>query len=124
MDQTDKIRDKILETHYSGAIKVILDVIKLVGNNKVVEICGEYDDCLSSFPCQGHGNAIIDLENGNKIKIYATSVQIGALQVFYFPNIKSDASKYHYTSKYHYVDYITDEFSEKLRMLAQNKKKY
>lgn len=81
----------------------VKDVLKLVGHNKVVSVTGQQmQRCGSSYPCCGHGGALIVLESGEELRVPADSVEIGALQKALAPREAS-----------HFAEYVTNwEYKE------------
>jgi hypothetical protein len=92
-----------LQSHYQGALKKIQETLLAVGSRHVNDIKAERNDCLESYPCCGHGKAIIDLDDGTTMRVSCTSVEMGAL-MWYF-KCGSD----------HFTEYIDESFASYLR---------
>lgn len=85
----------ILKSHYSEVENAINDMKALCGSRKVITIIPQSDECLESYPCQGHDGAVITFSNGETAKYDCSSVNLGI--IMYYFHIDND----HFTS---YVD--------------------
>lgn len=87
---------------YQSALGYLRHAIVLIDNRKddIISIQAEIDDCRRSYPCQGHGDAIIIFKNGTSVNVECDSVGMGAI-MYYF---KKDQQ--------HFTKYIDKEFEE------------
>lgn len=93
----------ILQSHYKDALQKLQETILAVGSRHVNGIQAEDDECLESYPCCGHGDAIVNLDDGTTMRVGCTSVEMGAL-MWYF-KCGSD----------HFTEYIDESFAKYLR---------
>jgi hypothetical protein len=90
--------------YHKSALEQLRRTILAVKPHQVTDIQPERAwPCLESYPCKGHGDAIITLDNGTSMRVLCDSVEIGAL-MWYF-QCGSD----------HFTEYIDDEFASFLR---------
>jgi hypothetical protein len=93
-----------LESHYRSALKKLRYAIEAVKPHLVSDIQPEREwPCLESYPCAGHGDAILTLDNGTTLRISCSSVEMGAL-MWYFR-----------CGTTHFTQYIDREFATYLR---------
>lgn len=99
----NNMSDQVMKSYYTSGLQVLKETITVVGSRKVLEIQPETRwPCLESYPCQGHGNALITLDEGSLLKIPCSSVSMGVL-MWYF---RCDNT--------HFTTYIDDEFTNYL----------
>lgn len=104
----------MLQGHYESAVETVRETITKIGNNKVVDVKPEAKGCQETYPCEGHGGAVITLGDGSSLHVPCSSVSIGALEVFYLPR-RYDKQ---YTGSRHFIDYIDSDFFHLLQTLA------
>jgi hypothetical protein len=69
-------------------------IAKWAGERRVIEVVHSNGRCLESDPCQGHGNMVIELDDGDTLSIATNSVGIGVVQTHYFPESSTHFSGY------------------------------
>lgn len=82
----------VLRSHIGTISDTIKQVKQRVASRSVKSIKPQFDICQESFPCQGHGGAVITFTNGEKLNYSCSSVELGAIMYYY--DIKDD----HFTS--------------------------
>lgn len=95
---------------YSPEIKVLLDVIQQVGDNKVIGIVSKSSSCLESYPCKHNGPLILEFSNGEELKLERlSSTKIGVICMYYallLKNNKEFLKTYNKGFDYnHFIDY-------------------
>jgi hypothetical protein len=93
-----------LESYYKSTLEKLRLTILAVKPRQVVDIRAENENlCLESYPCQGHGQAIITLDDGSSMRVTCNSVEMGAL-MWYFK-----------CGSVHFTSYIDNAFANYLR---------
>lgn len=104
------------ESFYPHATETIEMFVRMVGNNRVTDVKAvNEDECEEMYPCSGHEGVIVTFGNGSKLKycIDIESVDIGALEVFFFPDRRTPQ----YKGSTHFIEYINDEYANELQKL-------
>jgi hypothetical protein len=91
-----------LQSHYNGALEKLRHTILAVSPHRVIDIQPESNRCLESYPCGGHGDAIVVLDNGTVMRVPCSSVEMGALMWHFKCGSK------------HLTEYIDDAFARYL----------
>ena len=92
---TGKNDHNMLKSHWQYCPALLEHVEALVGNRKVVSArATDENECMESYPCQGHGDLILSLEDGTTVNVGASSVGIGVIQKRYFPNLHTHFTEY------------------------------
>jgi hypothetical protein len=97
--------DDILSTHYKSALAGLKRAIEAVGMNTelISDIKPEYWCCQESYPCGGHGDAVISFTDARPVlKVSCGSPGMGAIMWYFGKGHK------------HFLEYIDNAFSEYL----------
>jgi hypothetical protein len=91
-------------SYYKCALSQLRVAISIIGQKKddIVSMEAEYDTCLESYPCQGHGDLIVTYKDGTNDRLSCDSVEMGAI-MWYFKNGST-----------HFTEYIDKDFAEYL----------
>jgi hypothetical protein len=109
------VKFEILTNNHENSNGFILKVCEQIRNNRVVDVKPCSWECEETYPCGGHGGAILTFVSGETHEVKCSSVDIGALEIFFLPERKDKC----YTGSNHFIEYITDEYAEELANLRK-----